>query len=248
LYNTYIDSTCTQPYRLVRVYWIGICLAYEVKTCVFLTHKSQVEMKVLKKKNFNHLVIVGTLLLFGFFVVFSFVSFIVNTIFTDEQRRRWLGSVKLGISGTALPAERAAHRSVVHEGQQIFEQRTVLGTGEWENRWTESAGRSQGRRWQTCGRPDTGHTEAAKQGNVSVYPISISVMILYTFYGNVMCVRSVVLGSEDQSLMWSIRKRFFRSRLTCRQSWPQLESFRGDSSNNRPIHFVRLHAFVCKYQ
>jgi len=56
-----------------------------------------------------------------------------------------LGSVKLGIGGTALPAGRATHRSVVHEGQQIFEQRTVLGAGKWENRWTESTRRSQGR-------------------------------------------------------------------------------------------------------
>jgi len=83
-----------------------------------------------------------------------------------------LGSVKLGIGGTALPAERAAHRSVVHEGQQIFEQRTVLVAGEWENRWTESACRSQGRlQRQTCGPRDTGHTEAAKQRNVRTYNI-----------------------------------------------------------------------------
>jgi len=81
-----------------------------------------------------------------------------------------LGTVKLGIGGTALPSERAAHRSVVHEGQQIFEQRTVLGASEWENRRTESARHSQGRR-QTCSRRDTGHTEAGQQGTVRFYTI-----------------------------------------------------------------------------
>jgi len=54
-----------------------------------------------------------------------------------------LGTIKLGIGGTALSAERAARRSVVHEDQQIFEQRTVLGACKWENRRTESASRRQ---------------------------------------------------------------------------------------------------------
>jgi len=84
-----------------------------------------------------------------------------------------LGTIKLGIGGTALSAERAARRSVVHEGQQIFEQRTVLGARKWENRRTESASRRRRRRRrrQTCGRRDTGHTEAAEQGNVRVCTI-----------------------------------------------------------------------------
>jgi len=52
---------------------------------------------------------------------------------SDKQRRRRLGAVEFGVGGTVLPAERTSHRGVVHEDQQISEQRAVPVAGERQN-------------------------------------------------------------------------------------------------------------------
>jgi len=44
-----------------------------------------------------------------------------------------LGAIEFGVGGTVLSTERALHRGVVHEVQQIFEQRTIPVAGEREN-------------------------------------------------------------------------------------------------------------------